>query len=501
MTRTDILNGTELMNIAARTAHSLASGAAALLLFAQGALAISFASQAPQAPDSDMAQDYSHALALDTGSKQGVIGFRLPQSVYLHSRSAGLQDLRLFDINGAPLPFALHVPPAKQVIRERSLPAKIFPLTSYQRSTAGDAIALDVRTAADGTLLSVTTVTGKNKRAGVSANAPLVGLVLDVRQSAAAGNPESKPLIKALRFNLPASHTAYAAQVWLEVSDDLKQWDTIGAAELSWLANSDTQTLANDSMEFEPQSFRYARLTWRSGEPLQFASITADSITRIGDAPVLDTLVLQPEAGKVEQDLVYRAGVAIPVEKIGLQFSEENIVLPATYGRYQVQPRKTSKEKAPAFLPITRTNFYRITQNGNQRDSGDMAIPVTHLDEWVMRPQIATASKPALRLSWQPATLVFLANGAAPYTLAFGRDKVNSAQLALSQVAPGFNQDELGKLEQASTGPLQEQKVHASDETSGDDPAQFRKWILWGVLLLGVAVLAVLARGLIRQMK
>lgn len=448
---------------------------------------------------SDTVQDYSHSLQLDTHGRQGVLAFRLPQSVYLHARSASLNDLRLFDATGQAIPFALHNP-VRQQYDQQSLATAIFPLKSNRHPSSGEAIALDVRTAADGTLLSVTTSTGKKDSGQASTLESLTGLVLDVRLPMATDRIAERPLINALRFTLPASLKPYSAEVRLEVSNDLKQWETIREAELSWLVNEAAQTLANDRLEFPPHRFRYARLTWRSGTPVQFESITAESLTTSENA-ALESLLLQPQAGKQAEDLVYHAGIAIPVEKIGLEFDEQNVVFPAAIGRYQEIPRqRAGKEKIWEFAPIIRANFYRITQTGQQRSSSDISVPVTHLADWVLRPQIPTTSKPALKLSWQPSTLIFLASGSEPYTLAFGRDQVKAARLDLSQVAPGFTETELKKLELAEAGPLRIHSQLASEE-SGIETEHLRKWILWGVLLLGVAVLGVLAHKLIRQMK
>lgn len=460
----------------------------------------------PEASVSDTVQDYTHALPLSVSGKQGVVGFRLPQEVYLSARSAGLDDLRVFDASGARVPFAVHVPPQQERIQRSALPVKVFPVRSNrQHAQSGDGFDLDIRTAPDGTLLSVKTRSGKKATPGEADTASLAGLVLDVRQ---AGQTDAAPLprIEALRFTLPPGRTTYSAQVWLEVSDNLKQWDRIGTAELSWLVNSETQTLANDRLEFEARSFRYARITWRNGEPIQFGAITAESVDQDGAAPVLEKLLLQPSAGKEAQDLVYQAGIAIPVEKAGLQFTEANIVLPAALGSYREIPgRQIGQPTTWRFEPLTRTTFYQITQDGQRRHSGDVAIPLTHQAQWVLRPDAPTTGKPVLSLSWQAATLVFLASGSGPYTLAFGRDKVKPAALSLTQVAPGFSVQELGKLEQASAGVLRVQAGAGPKEESSAlaaaTSAQTRMLILWGVLLLGVAVLGVMGWKLFRQMK
>ena len=116
----------------------------------------------------------------------------------------------------------------------------------------------------------------------------------------------------------------------------------------------------------------------------------------------------------------------------------------------------------------------------------------------------AATAQPELGISWQPATLIFLAGGTAPYTLGFGRDDARPASQPLEQVAPGFSVKELGRLEAAQLGDLQESAAKAAAESlaaQAASSASRRAFILWFVLLLGVAVLGGMAWKLIRQMK
>jgi len=458
---------------------------------------------------SDLPADYSHTLPLTVTGQQGVVSFRLPQAVYLHARSADLADLRLFDADGAKRPFAVYVPSPQTRTRQQSWPVKRFAVMAGKtQGQTVDGISLDIKTSADGTLLSVKTKPGKPSPTGEKQT--LAGLVLDV------GKPgdTARPLIGALNFAPPPALASYSAQVWLEVSDDLKHWETIGAAELSWLADmqpspggqGEPATLANDRLEFAPRAFRYARLSWRGGEPLDFAKITAESVEQTADAPALERLALQPAPGRKPEDLVYRAGVAIPVERIEPRFSEPNAVLPVEIGTYRELPAQSPRQPNTwLFKPLSRTVFYQITQAGSLRRSGEWPVPVSHFAEWVVRPQTPATSRPELQVIWQPATLVFLAAGRAPYTLAFGRENAKPAAAGLAEVAPGFSAQELSQTEQAQAGPLQSQPAAAAGTRSAAEAAaasaQSRTLILWGVLLAGVGVLGAMVWRLFRQMR
>jgi hypothetical protein len=441
----------------------------------------------------DTPQDYTHILPLTTSARQGVLQLRLPKDVYLYARSPMLDDLRVFDASGAPQPFALRAPSAESRISQRDRPLTIFPLSS----TAGAAsrLDLDVSTTTDGKLVSVKL---KPEAGGSTTATPqLAALVLDLGKDAA-----SAP-IDALRFTLPSGTQEYSAQVWLETSNDMKQWDTVGATELNWLVNKDAQTLANDRLSFDARSFRYARLSWRSGTPLQFASITAEQPLQTSTAPPADQLLIQPTAGKQPQDLLYATPPAIAPSKAGLQFSDNNAVLAGTLGIYRELPaRQPGQGAAWRFDPLVSATFYRIMQGDQVRSSGDVDVPPVHATQWVLRTGAPSTLKPALRLNWQPATLVFLASGNGPYTLAVGRERAMPAVRDLSQVAPGFADAELQKLEQVNAGPAVQQQGSAAQDTStaleAAAAAQRRLIVLWGVLLLGVAVLGFMVWRLVR---
>lgn len=452
-------------------------------------------------PKSDTPADYAYALPLQLSGKQGVVGLALPQVVYLKAKTAGLDDLRVFDARGVAQPYALHRPPGEVVAQRASLPASIFPIRGAARPGSGDtAIDLDIQTRPDGSVRSVRARAGQAQ----GRDAELHSLILDFG-AAASGGEQNPRLIEALRFSPPAGQSSYNVEVWLEASDDLKRWQAIGAAELIWLNNESAQTLANDRLELNPQAFRYARVSWRRGEPALFSAIRAETVDRQISAPVRETLWVQPQAGRLPGDLAYPAGIALPVEQISLRLSEPNIVYPMALGGYVERPsRQVGKAVEWVFRPTVQTTFYQITQDGETRRSGPLNIGLGHQQEWVIHPfNAAATARPELGLSWQPATLVFLAGGTPPYTLNFGRGDATPASQQLAQVAPGFTTAELKQLELAKVGELQSGPAEAAGRSAASEAssaARQRSAILWGILLLGVAVLGGMAWRLVRQM-
>lgn len=468
-------------------------GAASLLVLAAPLLAAG-----PDTAQGDVPALYSHLLPLTVSGLHGVAQLKLPRDVYLRAHSANLHDLRVFDADGKAQRYALSAPQDQSQTSHRSVSAKVFPVYG-ERKHGGTDGQLEVRASIDGRVLSV-----KASGAGDAAkDKKLSSLVLDLRQ------PDGAPAaIDALTLTPPPGRANYSASVELEVSDDLKQWESLGQSQLSWMTNTSTQHLASDRITFDARSFRYARLSWVEGEPVEFAGVSARLPLRTDAVPAYDTLELAPRAGKFGNDLVYRSAIALPVRALGLKFSAPNVVYPVTLGSYvDMQSRRAGAKRTVQFQAAFQATFYQLSQAGKVRSSGDLSIEPTHTAEWVLRPQAGLTDKPpVLRVSWLPASLVFVAGGRAPYTLAVGRSNAPAVQLDASQVAPGFSSAELAAVEHAVAGPMRQQTgVAALAPAAGADGvdgqgAWRKKAGLWGALLFGVAVLGAMSYRLMRQM-
>lgn len=463
------------------------------------------------ATERDTPADYAYSLPVQTTGKQGVVAFKVPQVVYLNALTAGLDDVRVFDAQGAPQPFSLQRPQAQMRTQRSIQDVAVFPIRSRAGLSADSGVELDIRTNADGRVISVRTNGDRPDAVDNDKNnddGPVSGLILDFGTPSEANNTAGEQ-IAALRFMPPPGTNNYNAEIWLEISGDLKTWHTLGAADIGWLTNDNAQTLTNDRLDFSPfnpRTHRYARLTWRKGDPLVFPTIQAERLSQRHDEPYRETLWIKPTAGRIGSDLAYPASIALPVDQISLRLGEPNIVYPMTLGRYvERASRVVGKKTELAFQPLVRSTFYQIEQDEQTRRSGPLPIALTQMAEWIVRPQNASATaKPELGLSWQPGTIVFLAGGTPPYRVSVGRADARPASQPLAQVAPGFSADELKEIELAQLGEMQKMDGGAPGETASelaDKEARNRRLALWGLLVVGVLVLAGMTWRLVQQMK
>jgi len=169
--------------------------------------------------------------------------------------------------------------------------------------------------------------------------------------------------------------------------------------------------------------------------------------------------------------------------------------------------RQTRPAQGEYFEPLLSTSFYRISDAGRERVSGELAMPVVQTTQWVLRPQTQgtalPAEAPALRLGWTPETLVFLAGGKGPYSLVFGKVDAQPVAQPLSQVAPGYRDGELQALPIATVGALAARAgaADAATPAASSDKLPWRLAALWAALLLGVAVLGFFAWRLLSQLR
>ncbi|MBD8530403.1 MULTISPECIES: DUF3999 family protein [unclassified Massilia] len=450
------------------------------------------------ASQGDSPGDYAYRIPLSASGTQAVVQLQLPRAVYLEARSADLRDLRVFDAAGTALPFALFEPAAQSRETRSTAPVAVFRVRASAGAPSRLPDGLQIRTDASGAVISVTAPQAR------SSDEVLDSLVLDLHGATPAAK-DAGP-VGALVLSLPPGMNSYGARVALEASDDLASWETLVETSVSWLDNGQGASVRKDRIEFAPRAFRFARIRWLEGTPVEFGAIHAERIARLRTPAQYDSVALRPRSGTAGQDLLYDAPIGVPADAVGLELHGQNVVLPALIGHYRKLAGTGHDNLASVQLqPVANATFFQLIQNGQRRSSGDIDIAPTHTARWVVRPQAKIADRPGLRLRWTPARIAFLAGGKGPYTLAFGHGGAQSNQVPLSQVAPGFSMRELAALEQAKAGEPVRQDGAGSDNTGSEaggaqSTAKQSLW-LWALLVAGVAVLGLMAWKLARQLK
>ena len=104
---------------------------------------------------------------------------------------------------------------------------------------------------------------------------------------------------------------------------------------------------------------------------------------------------------------------------------------------------------------------------------------------------------PIFQIGWPPQKLVFAARGAGPFQLVYGNSTAKAAVFPIDSLIPGYKTYAECTVRSASLG----EQVTLAGAARLRAQTDYKKWTLWGILILGVFVLAAMAYRLARQVK
>ncbi|MDI1300720.1 MAG: DUF3999 domain-containing protein [bacterium] len=425
--------------------------------------------------------DFATGITLETTGKEAFYRVELPLAVHAQART-DLADVRIFNGKGEAVPYAL----GAWRDADTAAPAPVrhdvarFPLKG---ASVAALAGLDI-TVEQNRSGKVIALKSSNATAATAATS-IIAFVFD----AASLDQDSQ----ALLLDWPATADGYSAETTLETSDDLKTWHYLASAPLLDMRYGGQQ-LAQKRIAFTRGRYRYLRLS--ADQPLPVFSLAQiESVTDPAPAaPPLRWQNITASAGEKTGDYVFDSGAWLPVSRIGLQLAQTNTVAP-------VELLVRNRPDAP-WRHVLNTVSYRLTRNGR-----DITSPLQDINPhsgryWLLhvdpRAGGLGSGMPRLTLGWSPRQLVFVARGDGPFTLAFGKRDARPAQLPLASLLPGYVAGAETALPAATLG--------ASRVLGGRDAGpesavmNWKKLILWSVLVLGTGFLAWMARSLIRQM-
>lgn len=445
-----------------------------------GALLLLTAGSAAAASPSP--QDFAYGSRVETQGRAAIYRLDLPRAVYDHAVRPDLGDLRVFNGAGEVVPHALRRPeaPAGAAPPPQALP--FFPLE--------------------------TTTTGNGARVSVKVVTDARGAVVDVGGGAALepGHRVSLYLIDAGSLKQPPAELeldwsggpdSLVAGVEVSGSDDLAHWETLTAgASLARLVYAG-QVLERRTLPLSPRPYRYLRLSWPAAFGTAQLKGANARFARPGGTPALHWAEIAGKA--VDKDVTafeYQYPGAIPAERVDLALSQDNSLVEGTL-------LSRPDAKSP-WRPRYRGTFYRLQVQGTSLASPPATIQPLADRYWRLEVKSDPAGlggrPPRLHLGWPSHGLYFLARGDGPYTLAFGNGSAAPPAEGVSNL--------LARIDDAQSSTFIAPAAAGKPFILGDPdrlkpkpkPLPWQRIILWGVLVLGVLLLAGMAWRLYRQM-
>lgn len=459
-----------------------------------GALAIIGTVMCGAAPARTEEPAFRYHAGIEVAVPAAFVQLPLPASAYARSVRAGLQDLRVVDARGERVPFAVLAPRAAEAqSTEQARDARLYPLPPKPGANGVWASPLEVKV--DGERISVRRLPGAPS--ATPARTPSGGWLFDLGERQRTDPP---PQSLRLKWSGPAE---FSAAFRFETSDDLRQWRAGGSGQLLAL-NASQGPLTQPNIVLPAHAGRFVRLVWAdatNAPVVTGAQVIADRRSSVVLDPPTE-LVLAPSAepaGKTGADdaspraLHFDLGGVLPLAQLDLRLAPGTRVVPLRW-----QARNSADEP---WRDVAASVAYRLERGSDISTSPPLAVRAeARYLRAVPDARAAALDAGTTRLVVQAplASLVFAAQGQAPYALLAGAKDAAVSALPVATLVPALD-DERSRFGRATLGEWQEVEAVARAVESQRQRAALRPWLLWAVLLAGVAGLAFMVWRLTRK--
>jgi hypothetical protein len=427
----------------------------------------------------DYASQWPLALQDADGGAYRVV---LDREVYRQLQSPRLQDLVVVNAQGTPVATAVFPADAPLAQAGASVVVPWFPLPVETGGSVRDIAAIS-EIATDGSLRRVE-LRGPGSTMTATGDS---GFVIDASQLRGA--------IAALRFTW-SDDAAFDRGYRVSASDDLKQWRDVDAdARLVQLLNNG-QRIVEDRIALPAVQAHYLRLLPHSPQAaaLQVTGVVAERVGHVA-APALLWEELQGRRVEGPDGLAFEFVLdgRFPVEAA-------DVVSAGNSTRtWTLESRED--DASPWQLVASPWVAYRIDSGGKASSSPPQPLHAgARHRHWRLRARDAfEGPAPVLRLGYRPEVVVFLAEGTPPFALLAGSARAWRQDAPLLQLVEALRV-ERGRDWQPASATLGTREVLAGDAALRplEPPTDWKRWLLWGVLVAGALLVAGFAFSLLR---
>ena len=424
--------------------------------------------------------DFTYRAPITFSPGQAIYQVELPLAVHQGIRRADLGDLRVFNGAGEIVPHALREV-APLPAQEAPLEARIFP---YRGSIGAREIEIrpDVRIELQ----------------------PSGAVVIGVQKRPASAPSDPKPnayylevgakdkAFKALQLDWDPLGDGFSGRVDVHASDDLRSWRAVTNDAPLIDVQRGEHRLVLDRIEFSTVRARYLRLTWPPTQTMpELRSARVVPATQAESA--LRSTEHEAQPGEKAGEYVVDLGAPLVVQRLQIQLPQQN-----TVSAIAISVRARPSEP---WRHVERATFYRLLHDGKEWRNPERTLAIGPARYWRLSVESRGGGLgtglPKLIVTWEPRLLVFVARGEGPFTLAYGHSKYEPADFRVDALVPGLAEGKPVPVAAAALGtPSPGSGKHRRgmgdllDLFTGETG---RRWLLWSVLLGGVAILGAMA--------
>ncbi|MEN8177891.1 MAG: DUF3999 domain-containing protein [Pseudomonadota bacterium] len=426
--------------------------------------------------------DFAWGMELELVDASPFYRIPLPLDVYAGIVRSDLGDLRVFNGQGAVVPHDLSPSSEKQAPGAEVVKTKIFPLYAARDSDIESIIIQSPRQWRD-EWVSITT-----RERYTASEEVLHGYLLQLQEE------ESRPAL-ALHLHWQVESQGFVHRLKVETSNDLQHWRTHSSGAVVADLRYGGERLLKQEIPLGNTHAKYLRLSPAQGSKLidlQGAGVQFSGETQ---EPVPNRLTVeQLEPGEQAGEYLFELPGPLVVVNLDILPAEINTLLRATlYSRADLEQRW--KRRGSGLI-------YKLVAEGEPLQQTELPVQRTQDRYWKLVVDTSGGGfgdvPPELAVGWAPHNLRFAARGEAPFTLVYGSGRVGPS--SGGALLTGFAEDRqesltsdqirfAGQFELAGPAALAKKFEH-----------DWKRWFLWGVLLLGTGLLGWMAWSILRQL-
>ena len=425
----------------------------------------------------DYAARWPLALERPDGGAYRVV---LAPDVYRQLQSSDLRDLVVTNAAGQPVATAVFPPDAPLAQAGDSVALAWFPLPGDAGAMALDIAAIS-EVASDGSLRRVELRGADPDAAGDS------GFVIDASRL-------REPVV-ALRFSW-SNAQAFDRGYRVSASDDLRQWREIEPdGRLVQLRNGDRRVI-EDRIALPGVRAKYLRLQpgTRQPAPRALTGVRAELSGQVA-APALQWEQLQGRRVEDRDGVHFEYALAgrFPVEAA-------DVVAAGNSTRGWLLQSRDGDDAAWQTAAAPWVAYRLDSSEGSSRSPPQPLDRLVRDRQWRLQARSDGAQDaPVLRLGYRPEVVLFLAEGQPPFALLAGSARAARPATPLPQLIDTLRAAR-GKDWQPAVATLgQREELAGAAALRPGTPIDWKRWLLWALLLGGALLVAGFAASLLRK--
>lgn len=447
----------------------------------------------------DRTNQYAYGAMIELSDSESMYNrIELTGDIYTQALSSTLDDVRVFNQKGQPVPFAL-ANVYQQNDENQTFPVTVYSLDNHQENDNNN----NQEDKIEGKKLSAIgqyniNINNKNIQINLdNANKPneyQATYLLQIPSEIKLGQPFSR---LSIDFEEMSNWQATANLLY---SNDLKKWQTAidNVPIMSLTDNNNNQSLNVNTIDL-PSGMNFKSIYWilqlKSDKQLipsiKTVKFTSRKATPVRDLYPIDLNLISAD----EQEATYQLSTSLPIKQLTIKLQNERTVLPATIFYKTSDNDKTwHKLDDYIFRSINDTNQSQ-TINFNNSTLNIKQLKIKAINASLDNPPSVTAYLYRMRIIFNSAN-----NG--PFILAWGSPIAKPASLSeKALLSDTISAQDVPEAYLGDKVKLGNREVLSQTDDNSSKSSSLSKWLIWGVLIAGALFLMLLALKLLKEVK